>query len=140
RRQQLRIASSSSSSASSCNLPTPKRKAGRKKFWETRHPVYHGVRERNGGGRWVCEVREARRKDRIRLGTSPKPEMAARAHDEAAIALRGSSDFPDSAWRCPEGNRPPPRLPRRSLLRIHHHHHHPLRHQPSNQQPLGLLC
>ncbi|RWW72298.1 hypothetical protein BHE74_00019897, partial [Ensete ventricosum] len=75
----------------------------RKKFRETRHPVYHGVRERNGGGRWVCEVRETRRKDRIRLGTSPKPEMAARAHDEAAIALRGSSDFPDSAWALPRG-------------------------------------
>ncbi|CAL9131712.1 unnamed protein product [Musa acuminata var. zebrina] len=104
---------SSSSSSSSCDLsticststsgPSPKRKAGRRKFRETRHPMYHGVRERNGG-RWVCEVREPQRKGRIWLGTFLTPEMAARAHDVAAIALRGSSaqlNFPDSAWALP---------------------------------------
>ncbi|EAZ31694.1 hypothetical protein OsJ_15842 [Oryza sativa Japonica Group] len=32
----------------------PKRRAGRTKFKETRHPVYKGVRSRNPG-RWVCE-------------------------------------------------------------------------------------
>ncbi|CAL9068682.1 unnamed protein product [Musa banksii] len=112
--------SSSSSSSSSCDLsticststsgPSPKRKAGRRKFRETRHPMYHGVRERNGG-RWVCEVREPQRKGRIWLGKFPTPEMAARAHDVAArahdvaaIALWGSSaqlNFPDSAWALP---------------------------------------
>ncbi|CAL0300728.1 unnamed protein product [Lupinus luteus] len=32
----------------------PKKRAGRKKFNETRHPVYRGVRRRNSG-KWVCE-------------------------------------------------------------------------------------
>jgi len=92
----------------------PKKRAGRRVFKETRHPVYRGVRRRNNN-KWVCEMRvphnkvNKNNKSRIWLGTYPTPEMAARAHDVAALALKGKSaclNFADSAWRLtlPESN------------------------------------
>lgn len=79
-----------------------KRKAGRKKFQETRHPVYQGVRQRNG--KWVCELRQPNKKSRVWLGTFSSPDMAARAYDVAALALRGESaslNFPEAASALP---------------------------------------
>nr|AIT39762.1 C-repeat binding factor 2 [Ageratina adenophora] len=81
----------------------PKKRAGKKKFRETRHPVYRGVRSKNSG-KGVCKLKQPNNNSRFWLGTYPTAEMASQAHNVAVLAIRGRSaclNFANSVWRLP---------------------------------------